>query len=119
MGHNAQLDSNNNFRIGYKKKIYSVSSEPYMFEMIPFCDAGNTEFRNYYASGKYQFYVSDGTHGNGNKLGLLINHDGNIGIGTTNPKAKLDVNGIIQFIKEFKWFQYCIMKIILEVKQKK
>lgn len=82
---NAQIDSDNNLQIGYKKKIYSVSSEPYKFEMIPFGLGGNTEFRNYYATGKYYFYVSDGAHGNGNKLGLLINHNGNIGIGTTNP----------------------------------
>lgn len=95
LGVNAQLDSNNNFQIGYKKKIYSVSSEPYKFEMIPFGIGGNTEFRNYYASGKYQFYVSDGTHGNGNKLGLLINHDGNIGIGTMTPSKTLDVRGDI------------------------
>ncbi|TCI90003.1 tail fiber protein [Tenacibaculum sp. M341] len=91
LGVNAQLDSNNNLQIGYKKKLYSVSAEPYKFEMIPFSSEGNTEFRNYYATGKYQFYVSDGTHGNGKKLSFLINHDGNIGIGTTNPSSKLTV----------------------------
>ncbi len=90
----AQIDSNNNLKIGYQKKIYSVSAEPYKFEMIPFGIGGNTEFRNYYATGKYQFYVSDGTHGNGSTLGFLINHDGNVGIGVPNPSAKLDISGV-------------------------
>ena len=81
----AQFDANNNLQIGYNKKIYSVSAEPYKFEFTPFTNNGNTEFKNYYATGDYKFFVSNGVHGNGNTIGLSINENGNVGIGTTNP----------------------------------
>ncbi len=89
----AQFDSDGNLKIGYQKKIYSLSVEPYKFELTPFTINGDTEFRNYYGTGDFKFFVSNGTHGNGNTIGLLIKENGNIGIGTTNPSQKLDING--------------------------
>ncbi|AUP80557.1 hypothetical protein [Flavivirga eckloniae] len=110
----AQIDSNGNLQIGYNNKIYSVSVEPFKFELTPFTTSGHTEFRNYYATGNYKFFVSNGTHGNGNTIGLLIKENGNIGIGTNNPGSwKLAVNGNIR-AKEIKvetgWSDFVFFK---------
>ncbi len=91
----AQLDSNGNLKIPYQKKIYSLSVEPYKFELTPFTVNGDTEFRNYYGTGDFKFFVSNGSHGNGNTIGLLIKENGNVGIGTTSPDMKLTVKGNI------------------------
>ncbi|CAL2092131.1 protein of unknown function [Tenacibaculum sp. 190524A02b] len=86
-----QIDSNNDLKIEYKHKIYSGASNLFKFEMIPFGISGHTQFKNYYATGNYKFYVSNGTHGSSDLLGLLIKENGNVGIGTENPSAGLEV----------------------------
>ncbi|MCT3817601.1 hypothetical protein CMT92_12300 [Elizabethkingia anophelis] len=42
---------------------------------------------------KLSFFVNDGTGATSLKEMMTINQDSNVGIGTTNPQAKLDVNG--------------------------
>ncbi|MCT3700903.1 hypothetical protein HZQ89_00595 [Elizabethkingia anophelis] len=44
---------------------------------------------------KLSFFVNDGTGATSLKEMMTINQDSNVGIGTTNPQAKLDVNGKI------------------------
>ncbi|HFK5581451.1 hypothetical protein HZP84_17385 [Elizabethkingia anophelis] len=45
---------------------------------------------------KLSFLVNDGTGATSLKEMMTINQDSNVGIGTTNPQAKLDVSGVIQ-----------------------
>ncbi|MCL1663150.1 hypothetical protein M2T78_02730 [Elizabethkingia ursingii] len=42
---------------------------------------------------KLSFFVNDGTGATSLKEMMTINQDSNVGIGTTNPQAKLDING--------------------------
>lgn len=98
---NGQIDANKNFSIEYNKKLYSKSTDAFKFEMIPFTTAGNTEFRNFYPSGTYQFYVSNGANGSANTLGLFINQFGNVGIGDQYPGGKFsirDANQVLNFL---------------------
>ncbi len=90
-----KLDVLGNLKIGYQSKLISGSTDVYKFEMNPFTINGDTEFRNYYATGDYDFYTANGVHGN-NKLVFKIKADGNVGIGTTNPEGNLQIGSSTQ-----------------------
>jgi len=89
-----KLEVAGNFKIGYQNKITSGSTSTFKSEIVPFTINGNTEFRNYYATGDYDFYTGNGVHGN-NELAFKIQSNGNVGIGTSDPKNKLTVKGVI------------------------
>ncbi len=46
--------------------------------------------------GTKMYFSTTDNYANGSKMAMMINHSGNIGIGTTTPSEKLEVNGTIR-----------------------
>ena len=74
---------------GAKHIIHATSGNP----ELEFNDAGTDEFSIYFDTGNKSLNFNEagvGTH-------LVIKDGGNVGVGTTSPSSKLDVNGLLSF----------------------